>query len=61
MQSDRLGQSPVKTDRNIEVRNFRIHGAKVEIYFGFKRQIYKTRISQIRKTDFHEFMQQNFY
>jgi hypothetical protein len=26
----------VKTDRNIEVRNFRIHGAKVGIYFGIE-------------------------
>jgi hypothetical protein len=24
----------VKTDRNIEVRNFLIHGAKVRFYFG---------------------------
>jgi len=34
--SDRLVQSPVKTDRNIEVRNFLIHGAKIQFYFGFR-------------------------
>ena len=29
-----LVQRSVKTDRNIEVRNFWIHAAKVDFYFG---------------------------
>jgi hypothetical protein len=32
-----LVQRSVKTDRNIEVRNFWIHAAKVNFYFGFRK------------------------